>query len=443
MVTWLPNKEGKITMCKAHDPKTCRYHKDENGNPLKHYATKAEARKAYEAMMRKTNKNTGLKKTVKKDKKSKTFPADRIDDSFLPKEFRGLSLEQIDQKLDRLIEEGELAEPKWEAESAPINDKISKLQSRIAKGHMIDKKDVVQRANVFIKNGCEQANAAIKAINDKIAWCDGNTRRSRMVLKQLEAAHPGADYGSKEEYGKLVQKKAKTYLEQARPITFTDDIKLVKIDEHDPDYMYYSYVVAASKLRGVERTVNESLHKLDGLRGIPKEIKVKEVTDPDNKEFYDYYDRLSSIKRQEAIDANPKLVAKIKQYDAELNDIGKKYEAIDIGYDAEKMKPFLHSLKGIRPVTEDESRQIVQDHLSHKENNASVRWKNLTVLGVNDSVAPRRLLVREQWKDGPYGPIFGSISGMSLCSKKGIIDNNGEFVIEWPYCSDFAEWTES
>lgn len=66
MVTWLPNQDGDITMCKAHDPKTCRYHKDENGNPLKHYATKAEARKAYEAAMRKTNKNTGLKKTARK-----------------------------------------------------------------------------------------------------------------------------------------------------------------------------------------------------------------------------------------------------------------------------------------------------------------------------------------------------------------------------------------
>lgn len=66
MVTWLPNQDGDITMCKAHDPKTCRYHKDENGNPLKHYATKAEARKAYEASMRKTNRSTGLKKTARK-----------------------------------------------------------------------------------------------------------------------------------------------------------------------------------------------------------------------------------------------------------------------------------------------------------------------------------------------------------------------------------------
>lgn len=66
MVTWLPNQDGDITMCKAHDPRTCRYHKDENGNPLKHYATKAEARKAYEAAMRKTNKSTGLKKATRK-----------------------------------------------------------------------------------------------------------------------------------------------------------------------------------------------------------------------------------------------------------------------------------------------------------------------------------------------------------------------------------------
>ena len=66
MVTWLPNQDGDITMCRAHDPRTCRYHKDENGNPLKHYATKAEARKAYEASMRKANRSTGLKKTTRK-----------------------------------------------------------------------------------------------------------------------------------------------------------------------------------------------------------------------------------------------------------------------------------------------------------------------------------------------------------------------------------------
>ena len=66
MVTWLPNKDGDITMCRAHDPRTCRYHKDENGNPLKHYATKAEARKAYEASMRKANRSAGLKKTTRK-----------------------------------------------------------------------------------------------------------------------------------------------------------------------------------------------------------------------------------------------------------------------------------------------------------------------------------------------------------------------------------------
>ena len=66
MVTWLPNKDGDITMCRAHDPKTCRCHKDENGNPLKHYATRDEARKAYEASMRKTNKSIGLKKATRK-----------------------------------------------------------------------------------------------------------------------------------------------------------------------------------------------------------------------------------------------------------------------------------------------------------------------------------------------------------------------------------------
>ena len=441
MVTWLPNKDGDITMCRAHDPRTCRYHKDENGNPLKHYATRDEARKAYEASMRKANRSTGLKKTARKARKNRTFPADRIDDSFLPKEFRGLSLKQIDQKLDRLIEEGELAEPKCEEESAPINDKIFKLQSRIANGHRIDEKDTVRRANGFIKDGCEQANAAIKAIDDKIAWCDGNTRRSRMILKQLEAAHPGVDYGSNEEYGKLVQKKAKNYLERARPITFIDDIKL--IDENDSKFRRYSYGVAVSKLGSVERTVNESLHKLEGVRGIPKEIKVKEVTDPDNREFSDYHNRRRSIKRQEAIDANPKLVAKIKQYDAELERINKKYEAIWIGYNAEEMKPFIACLQGVRPVTKDESDQILQKHLDGATDYKDTKWQNLTVLGVNDNVTPRRLLVREQWKDGTYGPVFGSITGMSLCSKKGIIDDNGEFVIEWPYCRDFADWTES
>lgn len=435
MVEYLPDRNGKISICGAKDPTHCRYHVGPDGRPLKHYHTAEEARKAYEASLKSNNKSTGLKK--------KSRIAVRLEDGFLPEEYRGLSLKQIDNRLDRLARQcAEKAEALDKKSDSALTRK-DRLYNRLY-GKLQDEastKELVRKANVHIWNYREQVRNALKAIDDKIDWCDGNTRRSRMVLKQLEAAHPGVDYGSNEDYGKLVQKKAKNYLEQARPITFTDDIEL--IDEDDSKFRSYSYRVAASKLGDVEKAVNESLHKLEGVRGIPKEIKVKEVTDPDNREFSDYHNRRRSIKRQEAIDANPKLVAEIQQYDAELEKINKKYKVIWIGYNAEEMKPFIACLQGVRPVTKDESDQILQKHLDGATNYKDTKWQNLTVLGVNDNVTPRRLLVREQWKDGTYGPVFGSITGMSLCSKKGIIDDNGEFVIEWPYCRDFADWTES
>lgn len=45
---YLPDKNGNITLCRAHDPNHCRNHIGPDGKPLKHYKTIREAKRAVE-----------------------------------------------------------------------------------------------------------------------------------------------------------------------------------------------------------------------------------------------------------------------------------------------------------------------------------------------------------------------------------------------------------
>lgn len=84
---YLPDKNGNITRCRAHDPAHCRYHVGPNGKPLKHYDTIKEAKRAaeMEAEKRYVHQTRSLNHAIAFKKK---YP------------------EVHDYKINRIVEEG-------------------------------------------------------------------------------------------------------------------------------------------------------------------------------------------------------------------------------------------------------------------------------------------------------------------------------------------------
>ena len=126
---YLPDKNGNITKCGAQDHNNCPYHLGPDGKPLKHYATPEEARKAYEAEQSRNHKTSGLSKKKAGPKYVGFKPgASGIDDKFIPPRYRGLSMEDLEKKLD-----GNLARENRERQkliSSRTSEKIGRASCR-------------------------------------------------------------------------------------------------------------------------------------------------------------------------------------------------------------------------------------------------------------------------------------------------------------------------
>jgi len=423
MVEYLPDKHGKISRCGAEDPTHCRYHVGPDGRPLKHYHTEEAARKAYEESM-KGRKAVSLKKPrTKKVEK-------RIDPSFLPKQLRGLSIDQINGQLDHMIEDSKNEKKAYKKRKKELRGKVDDLYRRLYDGDKSDK-EMVRRANVRIYQYREDVDSAIKAVDDKIGWCKGNTRRSRQVLKELEAANPGKDYGSKEKDGVKVQEQARKLLEHGRPFLAFPIEFVVDYGNHND----YSSVVKG--LSDKEQVINERLYEIRGVSGIPGEIKVKDLTQP---EFRTYDGLLvyesSRINKQSEKD-HPELAKEYDKAVADLKSLKDHHKKNSFGLKAKHMKWFVPQLKGIHPVDTAGSRKIIKalSDKAYDDYNYQFRdeLKSMTIIGADDDGDSKRYLVRRKLTD--LDRILGE-------SEQYIMDDTGKGIAAWPHWDAFEKWSQ-
>ena len=424
MVEYLPDRNGKISKCGAQDPTHCRYHVGPDGRPLKHYHTAEEARKAYEASLKNNNKSTGLKK--------KSRIAVRLEDGFLPEEYRGLSLKQIDNRLDRLArqcaEKAEALDRKSDSALARKDELYNRLYGKLQ--DEASTKELVRKANVHIWNYREQVRNALKAIDDKIDWCDGDTRRSRMVLNQL-----GVDYGSLD--GVEIQAKAKECLESSRPDVDPDGIRFVVFDE-DKNSQDYDSVI--KELGGTEDMVNTSLHKLKGVKGLTSEVKVDDLTQPGNQSYSDYRKHETRKLMRKHEEDHPETYKEYQEASETMRKLSEECsDYLTLGEDAESLKEFLPNLRNVRSVDDSESGRIV-DGLSKKateehDNGFKDRLGSMTVLGVDDGGSGKRYLVKRHYSKTDLEMALGKPND------KFIIDDNGKVLATWPQCRSFWEWS--
>lgn len=394
-----------------------------DGRPLKHYHTAEEARKAYEVSL-KSKKNTGLKK------KSKT--AVRLEDGFLPEEYRGLSLKQIDSRLDRLARQCEKEASSLDKKSDSALARKDRLYNKLY-GKLQDEastKELVRNANVHIWNYREQVRDAIKTIDDKIDWCDGDTRKSRMVLSQF-----GVDYGSLD--GAEIQAKAKECLESSRPDVDPDGIRFVVFDE-DKNSQDYDSVI--KELGGTEDRVNKGLRKLKGVQGLTSEVKVEDLTQPGNQSYSDYRQHETRKLMRKHEEDHPETYRKYQEASETMRKLSEKCsDYLTLGEDAESLKEFLPNLRNIRSVNDSESGRIV-DGLSKKateehNNGFKDRLGSMTVLGVDDGGSDKRYLVKRHYSKDDLGMALGKPND------KFIIDDSGKVLATWPQCRSFWEWS--
>lgn len=102
---YLPDKNGKISKCGAQDHNNCPYHLGPDGKPLKHYATPEEARAAFEKEQARKHKVERLSKKKGQQRSEGFVPGTSgVDDRFIPSQYRGLSMDELEGKLDRNIE---------------------------------------------------------------------------------------------------------------------------------------------------------------------------------------------------------------------------------------------------------------------------------------------------------------------------------------------------
>lgn len=426
MVEYLPDRNGKISTCGAKDPAHCRYHVGLDGRPLKHYHTAEEARKAYEASLKSNNKNTGLKK--------KSGTAVRLEDGFLPEEYRGLSLKQIDNRLDRLArqcaEKAEALDRKSDSALARKDRLYNRLYGKLQ--DEASTKELVRKANVHIWNYREQVRDALKAIDDKIDWCDGNTRRSRIVLRQL-----GVDQDPDDRDGVRIQTKAKECLESSRPDVDPDRIRFVVFDE-DKNSQDYDSVI--KELGGTEDRVNKGLHKLEGVKGLTSEVKVEDLTQPGNQSYSDYRQHETRKLMRKLEDDSPETYKEYQDASETMRKLSEKCsDYLTLGEDAESLKEFLPNLRNVRSVNDSESRRIV-DGLSKKatekhDNGFKDRLGSMTVLGVDDSGSDKRYLVKRHYSKDDLEMALGKPKD------KFIIDDSGKVLATWPQCRSFWEWS--
>ena len=242
---YLPDKNGNVTRCQAHDPSHCPYHLGKDGKPLKHYDTPEEAKKAYEKEQARNHSTTRLSKKTAKKTTAKTKAAPAVDQSFLMGRYRGLSEKELNVKLDDDIAE---AQKRFDSFGQhDYYDQIIGLERRMGINHEMDAKDVVTRANSQIRAYRADVRSAVKSVREKKKWCGNDPDRCRQMLKERNYNDYGYDPDDMSD--KIVCRRAKEVLDDVIRKVNTDIEPIHGIGHFPDEQKRVAYIADQNKIR--------------------------------------------------------------------------------------------------------------------------------------------------------------------------------------------------
>ena len=348
---YLPDKNGNVTRCQAHDPSHCPYHLGKDGKPLKHYDTPEEAKKAYEKEQAKNHSTTRLSKKTAKKTTAKTKAAPAVDQSFLMGRYRGLSEKELNVKLDDDIAE---AQKRFDSFGQhDYYDKIIGLERRIGINHEMDAKDVVTRANSQIRAYRADVRSAVKSVREKKKWCGNDPDRCRQMLKERNYNDYGYDPDDMSD--KIVCRRAKEVLDDVIRKVNTD-IEPIHGIGHFPDEQKRVAYIADQN--------NSILSNLEGVSGVKTNTYVGDLTDDKNSGYEAFRDNEEKKDNYNRERNNPELAAELyrikKAMRRDIDGQDDRSRRLD---DLKYTKVALPYLKDMKPV-EAKNERSVRDHIA-------------------------------------------------------------------------------
>lgn len=338
-----------------------------------------------------------------------------IDDRFLPPKYRGLTMDQLDKQL----EENFRTRYKNDLERIPnglkyanameqvrkdmglnassiseddedftdddddfLDDELTELKIDMGISNLSDERMEIMNRNIRHYKG-QVANALI-GLQRKLDWCDGNEQRSRQVLKELEKAHPGSDYGSSEDDGNAVCRSAR-FLFEDKIAGIEHELLFIK-ETKDKNDFYFNVLT----VRENEESINHLLGLTKGISDLDAfPIHMNYSTEPDGIMFND---KAPDYDEQNARKMNPELARKLEILENKYRSLNERREwyqtQIVIDYDFSRALPHLRTMK---PIGESDAKKyLARIRIHNSYNSQDVNgWK---VVAVSDS---GEILVKE------------------------------------------------
>lgn len=404
---YLPDKNGNVTRCQAHDPSHCPYHLGKDGKPLKHYDTPEEAKKAYEKEQARNHSTTRLSKKTAKKTAAKTKAAPAVDQNFLMGRYRGLSEKELNVKLDDDIAE---AQKRFDSFGRhDYYDKIIGLERKMGINHEMDARDVVTRANSQIRAYRADVRSAVKSVREKKKWCGNDPDRCRQMLKERNYNDYGYDPDDMSD--KIVCRRAKEVLDDVIRKVNTD-IEPIHGIGHFPDEQKRVAYIADQN--------NSILSNLEGVSGVKTNTYVGDLTDDKNSGYEAFRDNEEKKDNYIRERNHPELAAELyrvkKAMRRDIDEQDDRSRRLD---DLKYTKVALPYLKDMKPV-EAKNEKSVRDHIAtvgknHNILNRSGEYNRIMSMGevVGASDDGKHYLIRKnpnsQYRDSegmPYTELY-------------------------------------
>ena len=339
---YLPDKNGNITKCGAHDHNNCPYHLGPDGKPLKHYDTPEEARKAYEKEQAENHETTRL------SKKTNTVSG------FLSAKYQGMNLDEVEDSLRKDIESSRNESDNLNDYQSALDENATDLKDRIGISSSTST-NIYDMMKKELDDYRKDVGSVIDDVKRKIEWCKGDEAKCRQVLRQLEKAHPGSDYGSDdhnmnayESVQAFLSKRARSMKKNIYAIEPFEDDYGISYDE-DKEYADFH-----NSLINAQDNINETIGELKGISGIKSNTITTPLTDPKYGRFNDYEEEKLKEQNSEAMKRHPKLMKELEDIQNEASGVKFRIEALRNQMDHDhNMLNILPYLKTMRPVSND------------------------------------------------------------------------------------------
>lgn len=405
---YLPDKNGNITQCRAHDPNHCRNHIGPDGKPLKHYDTPEEARSAYEKEQARNHGTTRL------SKKTNTVSMGGL----LSAKYQGMTLDEVEDSLRKAIESNRNETVMLNSYQSSLDENITDLKDRIGISSSTST-NAYDMMNKELDDYRKDVGSVIDDVKRKIEWCEGDETKCRQVLRQLEKGHPGSDYGSKD-HNMDAYESVQAFLSK-RANSMKRNINAIKPFEDDYGIFYdedKEYANFHNGLINAQDNINESIDELKGISGIKSSPITTPLTDPKYGRFNDYEEEKLREQNSEAMKRHPKLMKELEDLQNEKSGVKFRIEALRNQTDHDQnMLNVLTYLKDMKPISNDHEKAEAFRRLS--EANSSMYEAKF---GENDweilalSSDKSNILVRRKGKsenrilNNAHGPYFSVAS---------------------------------